>query len=386
MTAYTTPVLKSDDHDFSTEGGKLAFWKQILPKKSIHYTAKDGSRQSIDFTDEYLADLANNQAVDSVPFMLADADNRHTMDPERQRGDIRKMEVRDDGLYAKIVFPTVKAAKAVLSNPGLGVSARIREGVQRSDGSTLSRGIIHVLGTLDPQVSGMGPWQPTDLSTDEEVLDLSTEGYDDMPKADTEQEIDISKVTVEDVEKMTEAQLEQFLSAAMPGFDASDLDDGEDDDENAESDDEDDTEDDGSEDTESEDQPVSAGAELSNENRGDIELANQRAEAAGRRAEDALKRLAAAEWKATRDAYLSAGVPPFALDLAAPVLNRPDAMVIDLSNGDEDDLDVSAVVTGLLDALKGSIDLSNEQGHSGQRDGQGEDPDAKLLEQWKNES
>jgi len=52
------------------------------------------------------------------------------------------------------------------------------------------------------------------------------------------------------------------------------------------------------------------------------------------------------------------GVPAAALDLAAPVLNRADDMVIDLSFAQEEDVNVSAIVRGLLDSLKGTVDLS----------------------------
>lgn len=119
---------------------------------------------------------------------------------------------------------------------------------------------------------------------------------------------------------------------------------------------------------------------MSNKAAADIELANQRAVAAEKRANEAMKRVADAEWREERASLLSQGVPPAALDLAAPVLNRGDDMVIDLSNYDEANLDVSAVVRGLLETLKGTVDLSNEQGHSGFAEG--EDPDKAMLDLW----
>lgn len=370
--AYQTPLL-AGDFELSSTGGKLAFWKQILPKRAIEYTAKDGSRQRINFDDKYLTDLATSQAVDTVPFLLADKDNAHTMDPERQRGDVQKFEVRDDGLYAKIVFPDVKSAEAVIRNPQLGVSARIREGIHKSDGSTLSRGIIHVLGTLDPQVGGMSPWQPTDLSTEQgEVLDLTSEEYKDMAKKNTGPARDINELTAADIEAFSDEELDEFLAQVVPEFSAVESDEDEDDSDELEDEDED----------EEESLLAGAGASLSNKARADIELANQRADAAGRKAQEALKRLAEAQWTATKDAYLNAGVPPFALDLAAPVLNRPDDMVIDLSVTDDPDVNVTEVVKGLLDALKGTVDLSNEQGHNGSWDGNGEDPDKPILDSW----
>lgn len=373
--SFNTPSVHSTEFDLAHEDGRLAFWKQILPKKSIHYTAKDGSRQQIDFTDDYLKDLANNKAVDKVGFLLADKDNGHTMDPERWRGEVTQMEVRDDGLYGKIVFPSAEAAKAVLDNPELGVSARIREGVARSDGSTLNRGIIHVLGTLDPQVSGMSPWQTADLSTESDVLDLSDEEYEDMAKKKA-----LDEYSEADIDAMTDEELDAFLTEFVPDFEnyTDEADDADED----ESD-----EDEANEDAEAKEKAlVGAGADMSNKDTSDVDLANQRAEAATARANEALKRVAEAEWREERSGYLSEGVPPHALDLAAPVLNRADDMVIDLSFADEADVNVSEVVRGLLDSLKGTVDLSVEEGHSGTfRAGDGEDPDKALLDRWNSE-
>lgn len=375
--SFQTPTFKSGDYDLSVKDGKLAFWKQILPMRTIDYTAKDGTRQKITFDQEYLTDLATANAVDKLGFLLADGDNRHTMDPERWRAEVAEMEVRDDGLYGKIVFPNADAAKAVLDNPDLGVSARIRENVQRSDGTTLRRGLIHVLGTLDPQVSGMSPWEATDLSNEGEFLDLTQEEYGDMADDKTTDEATkFDGVTEDDVEKMTDEELNEFLTHL--GLDPSvytDLDE-------VGADESDEDEDD--EDHEDEDQLVGAGADMSKTGtQGDIELANQRADAATARAEEALKRVAEAEWATERTAYLGKGVPPHALDLAAPVLSRADDMVIDLSVTNDADVNVSEVVRGLLDALEGTVDLSNEEGHNGHfRAGDGEDPDAELLAAW----
>lgn len=362
-----TPSLSTADFELSNAGdGKVAFWKQILPKKLIHYTAKDGSRRTLNFDEAYLTDLAKNQAVDKIPFVLADKDNAHTMDPERVRGDVAQLAVREDGLYGKIVFPNMEAAKAVIDNPSLGVSARIREGIQKSDGSTLSRGIIHVLGTLDPQVSGMSGWQTADLSAEQgDVLDLTDEEYMEMPKSKNKKSIE--DYTEAEIEAMSDEDVDAFLTEFAPEL--ADV-----------FSDEEGGSDEGEPENEHEKELEPA---LSNKASSDIELANQRAERASRQAAEALTRLAQAEWDRARSELLSAGVPPFALDLAAPVLNRADDMVIDLSVTDEDDVNVSEVVRGLLDALKGTVDLSNEKGHNGSWDpANGEDPDKALLDQW----
>lgn len=370
--AIQTPVLHDADYDLSARDGKLAFWKQILPMKSIHYTAKDGSRQTMDFTKEYLEGLASATAVDQIGFLLADIDNRHTMDPERWRGAVEQMEVRDDGLYGKIVFPSQEAAKAVLDNPALGVSARIRPNVQRSDGSTIPAGIIHVLGTLDPQVSGMSGWTPTDLSTDQtEVLDLSDEEYADMPKQEQTAAEKFANVTEADIDAMDEGTLDEYLAFLGVDFDAYTETDEHETDEGDEPD----------EAKADEKTLVGAGADMSTKTGQDIDLANERIARADARAADALRRVAEAEWREERNAYMAEGVPAAALDLAAPVLNRADDMVIDLSVMDEDDVNVSEVVRGLLDSLKGTVDLSTESGHLGVHTGE-DNPDQPILDRW----
>lgn len=361
------------------DDGRLAFWKQILPLREIHYTAADGSRQRLDFNEPYLTDLANNKAVDKVGFLLADTNNAHTMDPERWRGDVTEFKIRDDlpnpehnGLWGKIVFPNREAAKAVLDNPDLGVSARIREGVQKSDGSMISRGIIHVLGTLDPQVVGMAGWQTADLSmATDDVLDLSNETFEEGNKTMAfDANKPLADYTEADIAAFTEDELDSFLDAAADLFD------GTLEEITAEVVTPEVTE------TKTKPEEVRETVSLSNEAQSQIDRANARAS-------EALRRAAEAEWKTERETYMLAGVPPFLLDLSAPVLNRPDEFVVDLSNTDGAgvEIDVSKIVRQLLDAAQGTVDLSVENGHGGTfKTGDGEDPDKALLDLWAEQS
>lgn len=370
MSTLQTPSC-SGEYDFAKHEGRLAFWKQILPKKTVHYTAKDGSRQVVNFDEQYLTDLATSKAVDKIGFLLADKDNAHTMDPEKWRGEVAEMQVREDGLYGKIVFPSPEAAAAVLANPDLGVSARIRENVAKSDGSVIRRGLIHVLGTLDPQVSGMSGWQTADLSNEgESVLDLSDEEYEDMadekPTDEVKKDKPLSEYTEADIDAMTDEELDAFLAAhAVPESTYTE--------DNAE---------------EPEEALAGAGADMSKpQDQMQIDLANEAVAKANARADEAMRRVAEAEWREERAAYASRGVPPHALDLAAPVLNRPDDMVIDLSNSGDADVNVSEVVRSLLGALEGTVDLSNEIGHSGTFSANdSDDPDRALLDAWNAQS
>ncbi len=113
-----------------------------------------------------------------MPFQIAPDDNRHTNDPERFRGEILDVEVGPDGLYGTV--KTTPAGEQILSeNPGLGVSARIVEDYARSDGQFFSAALQHVLGTLDPRIPSLGPWQAIDASNSGElVIDLSAYQFD----------------------------------------------------------------------------------------------------------------------------------------------------------------------------------------------------------------
>lgn len=379
MTDILTPVNRNTSLDFAGgKGSRLSFWKQVLPKKIVHYTDHtSGKRKTIDFRDEkMLSHLATAPGKDEVDFMLAPSDNSHTMDPERRRGKVSAMEVRDDGLYARIDFPDADSAKAVLSNPNLGVSARIRPNIEKSDGTVNPLGIIHILGTLDPQISGMKPWEKADLSAPgDDVLDLSSEEYDDMAKKKK-----LDDYTEADLDGMTDEELDEFLAEHAPSV--ADLISDEDGDEpDSDSDEEDENEnddpaDEDEDDTEDEENLVGVGADMS-KFQASIDLANARAN-------EALRRAAEAEWKAEREKYLGEGVPPWALDLAAPILTRADDMVIDLSNeGGPKDVNASETVRKLLDGFKGTVDLSAEAGHGGTfRSGDGDDPDAEMLTAW----
>lgn len=369
-----TPTLHGEYDLSHDEAGRLAFWKQVLPKRLIHYTGQDGKRHTLNFDERYLQDLSVNKAKDKVDFLLATKDNAHTMDPERWRGSVEEWKIIDgqpdpkhNGLYARIVFPSREAARAVLDNPDLGVSARIRENIERTDGSTVARGIVHVLGTLDPQVDGMRGWEATDLSTETgTLLDLTHEIYEDGTMADTA-EVTLEKAWTEyteaEIDEMDDAHLDAFLAASEADL-GSILESAEDE-ESEEPEDETD---------ETDEEPEMAS--LSNEAQQQIDLANTRAQRA-------LAELATARWEKAKDAYLNAGVPAKMVDLAEPLFNRATPFVVDLSNEGGTRLDVADIVSKILDEAKGTIDLSTEEGHSGTfTAGDGEDPDGAALKLW----
>ena len=163
------------------ELGNGTWSKRLLPVGQIEYQGR-----TLKFNRQYLEGLAEafaSRAYDQVPFQIADGKNTHTNDPERFRGEVQRMVVRDDGLH--IVVKTTPAGNALLeANPHLGVSARIVEDYARSDGKYWPVAVQHVLGTLDPRIPELGPWQPgADLSNGEPdmIIDMSNERWADEP-------------------------------------------------------------------------------------------------------------------------------------------------------------------------------------------------------------
>jgi hypothetical protein len=378
-TLLYTPYDSSSTIDLS--GGRI-FRKQILPIGSIMYKGR-----RLEFTREYLGSLIQafkDRAYDQVSFILADPDNRHNMNPENWRGSVRGFELTDSGLDG-ILELTPEAAKLVRENPRLGVSAQIVEGYERADGKKYPQAIRHVLGTLDPRVPGMAPWQAVDLAADPaaEQIDLTEhtfEGSADMARAQTASEPQVDpEVELEQTEEAPEAPEAGEVEHAEP----EEIEGSEDSDEDVSqwSDEELqqflDSLDDGA--------PVQGEAPamaLSNADRQTIDLANAgveelRQHVAGLQAEVAQSRFAA-----ERERFLAQGVPPHLVDLAAPVLSSPDAAVIDLSNGSQ--VDTAEVLRKVLGACAGYVDLAGEYGTSTTPEVE-TDPDQGLLDAWDNE-
>jgi hypothetical protein len=359
---YLTPTEEGG----AVELSRTLFRKKILPMGTINYKGR-----RINFDRQYLTDLATSfhaGAYDQVPFMLADKDNAHTMDPERYRGECKGVEVADDGLYGTFEL-SGDAAQLVKANPKLGVSARIVEQYDRADGKTFPRAMQHVLGTLDPRLPGLGAWTEVALSgydSQDTVLDLTA--------AEFEGEETVAKTEDGTIDGLTQEEYEQLLAAL----------DLEDDEETTVSDDaaedEDDEETDDSAELEDDEEREPVGASLSNEQKTAIELAN--AEIAE------LKRARAADsFKALKSELVRKGVPPALVDLAKPVLEAPDGFVLDFSNGTEENkVDAAQVVRSILDTAVGYLDLAKERGHSvdfsnDESDGE-DDEDAELLSMW----
>lgn len=390
----TQALLTPFDLSNATPLGKNRFRKQILPLGSINYKGR-----KIDFNRRFLSDLVRsfkNRAYDQVPFVLADGRNQHNEDPRNFRGSVRDLVLTEDGLDAVLEL-SADGAKLISNNPELGVSARIIEMLEKSDGRTFPRAIRHVLATMDPRVTGMRPWQAVDLSDDGdiEVVDLTAETYQgrntQMPKSklrlgsvDSKTKtatIDLSALSDDEFEALldlgtddTEVEIDPETGLPVPVEDP----DGEE------------------EDPDEEEAVVPATGEqppatpASGPKKRKVTTEEEFPETASVPAavtnlsnEFAAFRLdqRKKEWNTRKLTLAEAGVPPFLLDLAEPhMLAEPKS--IDLSSGDS--VDATATINKMLDGFTGVVDLTPEMGHSIDLSdiGRKDDADQALLDEW----
>jgi len=340
MPAETALLAPVDSND-AVELSKTLWRKQVLPRGTIDYKGR-----RISFDKQYLTDLAaafKANAFDQVAFLLAKDDNAHTMDPERFRGEVRGVEVTQSGLDVLLDL-TPDAADLVRKNPKLGVSARIIEGLERADGAKFPRAIQHVLGTLDPRVTGMASWQEVSLS--EEVVDTV-----DM----TTEEVHMSETTPPEVPPQADppapAPEPEPPVANTPEEDAT------------------------------ADAELARVAALSNGNRTDtvdlLENQNQ-------------TRIAQLELELSRQKFITEmrewidkGVPPAIVQLARPVLELPQPPVIDLSNQGGSQIDVAGVIRGMLNETCGFVQLAREVGSTFSKNDSEDDRADAVLKAWK---
>lgn len=370
---FHTPFDFSD----AIPAGRRRFWKQILPETSIKYNGR-----RIDFNRGFHTDLSESfskKAFDQVPIVFAGAANDHNMDPRNFGGEVIRTEYRGSGKSGGtwgLIEADAEAAAAIAKNPKLGVSARIRQGIEKADGRTFPRAIEHVLLTMNPRVTGMSPWQAVDLSeedADPEVVDLTAYTYKKgtlMGKTATKTRR--SRASQIDLSLLDDDEFQRLIDLAATATVDEDVDEDEDEDLD-EIDDEAEVEvkprrkrskvkvtkttekDEEVDDEDAEDDEVDdVDADLS-----DRVIKRSEVSQFGQMRLDLAKR----DWKQTRANYTAAGVPPFMLDLAEPVLSSPDNFEIDLSDSDEG-YDVRDAMTQMLDGVKGIIDLTGELGIS----------------------
>jgi hypothetical protein len=324
--------------------------KKLLPVGQISYKGR-----TLQFTPGYLSGLVqafNDRAYDQVPFQLAGDENKHTNDVERFGGQITGMDLQPDGLYIDVA-PTERGKAVLSSNPGCGVSARIVEAYDRSDGKFYPKAIQHVLATLDPRIPGLGTWQAVETSNVADVTyDLSGGTYSEeegvMPELNQEQQDRLQQLLALPPDKI--AQLVAQLPGDLTAGDVGQLNgesggaarpDGEDEltDEELDAiiDEALDLEAKGLLNLDEEEQqpePVASG--LSNEQQLAVELAQATGDENARQLGIITAQLDHERWEAERRKLTGSGVPPFIADLAQPLLEGA-GHTVDLANGNSVD-------------------------------------------------
>lgn len=354
----TTAVLTPFHGAQAVELSSRVWRKKILPVGEVEYKGR-----MLRFTRDYLGRLVaafQDRAYDQVPFQLADAANSHTNDPERTRGEITGMELGEDGLYVTAQV-TEKGEQVLTANPRLGVSARIVEDYARSDGRRFPAAIQHVLGTLDPRIPGLGPWQAIEAASPapDQVVDLSGALFaGDEPGIEQQTRTDV----MADLNALTDAQRQRLamlldlpddqLDALAEGgvvvtadeLDALTSPEGGEDDGGELTDEELDAiiaeaeqleaagllDEDGDTQTQVEGEPVTAG--LSAEAEFAINLANARAEETARELSVVTARLREEDYQAEKRRLADLGVPPYITELARPLLEGA-GHAVELANG-----------------------------------------------------
>jgi hypothetical protein len=345
--------------------------KKLLPLGTIHYKGR-----VLNFDRGYLSGLVSSfrqRAYDQVPWQLAGDENKHTNDVERTGGQITDMTLEPDGLYIEMQ-PTERGARVLKDNPGVGVSARIVEGYDRSDGKTFPRAIQHVLATLDPRIPGMGGWQAVEAANDVQVtVDLSGEQFSQeattMPDLDDAQQEKLAKLLGLDPDKLAaligqmpegtapdpaalgedpegdpedpeiaaiaaqiDAMSDEELAAWEASLDAEDL------------------------------EPEPAAAGLTAESALALELASAQGDENARQLGIIQGQLDAERWQGERRRLIAGGVPPVVADLAQPLLEGA-GHVVDLSNGTS--VDAGQIIRKVLAEyarITQSLDMGMELG------------------------
>lgn len=433
-----TTLLSPFDLSRADQQSGRTFRKQILKKGTITYQG-----QRIAFDDAFCQEAVrafHSGAYDQVPFVLADMSNRHNMDPDRFRGEVVDMEVTPDGIDA-VVKTTKAGAKAIESNPRLGVSARIVQGLEKVDGRRFKLAIQHVLATMDPRLTGMRPWEAVDLAEiddDEEVLDLTnahTKKGTPVPTKTARRRSAGGEVLTFDLSQLTDKQFELLLSTAVveapPAADDGvveetvtrktkrnprgrrpvrqtvqpDPEDDELDDEDLEDDDEledeevvepeadpeaEEDEDLGEDDEDLEEEepapPVAKKKKKGLPVRQRVEMSTPIRRKKVSKARRLELELAEEKWANKKIQLIDAGVPPALLDLAEPIMKQPDRLVIDLSETGDRTVDARMVLGRVLEEVSGMIDLAPEMGHGVTKVSDDKDDETrKKLNVWDDE-
>lgn len=375
-----TAVLTPFDRSPGRRDGLGRWRKRLLPVGEVRYEGR-----ILKFTQDYLGKLAaafKAKAYDQVPFQLAGSDNKHTNDVERTAGQVAGMDVDlngpdGPGLYIDLT-PTERGKQVLADNPGVGVSARIVEEYDRSDGKFWPAAIQHVLATLDPRIPGLGPWRTVEAANGITMtIDLSGLSFAGDDGGSTMPDIpDALKARLDQIAALPDSQWQQLITGlSAPGLTPEELAAlgiGDSRDGNDDPSDEDlaalvaslPDEDLAALEMEYQQELAGAGAAtgLSVEAVQAIELAQQTGAEALRQLGDVNAELDQQRFATERRRFYDMGVPAPVLKEFAPLLQGT-GHVIEMSNGET--VDAGAVVRrGLAEYARMAqlLDLSGEQG------------------------
>lgn len=307
------------------------FWKQIIP---MNRTIKYGN-QEITFNRSLLERLKANydsHLMDQTAFQLVDDENRHdtpedlakdrNWDPERYRGDVQETKIVDSGFWGKFKL-TPEGVKTIKNNPKLGVSASIKPEWTDEKGQKHEWVLRHVVGTLNPKIKGMSPWQKESITLtakddeNEEVFDLTTVEPSTKPDDTT----DDSKISVDKAEYEKMVANSKFLEDGEKILD-----------------------------------------EILAEEDEEVKLSDSEPEYVKDPAITALEnKVAASDWRAERERLTNKGVPAGMLNLCDGIMSVAEVPTINLSDGAS--ADPRETILKLLEEAKGYVDLTDENGH-----------------------
>lgn len=175
-------------------GGNL--WrKHILPYGKINHKGR-----ILDFSKKFAKQLVSSfkqKPFDQVPFFKVDADNQHNSDPDNFRGEVKGLELGDDGVYALVETNQKGTEYLKNDNPKLGTSVRVRfDYTRNADNKRFGPVLEHLAGTTLPHVPGLKPFAPADMT----LVDMSEQressthagGVEDLTACSFEKDTSVS--------------------------------------------------------------------------------------------------------------------------------------------------------------------------------------------------
>ncbi len=168
------------------------FKKHILNKGTLIYPGVSGGKIEVD--DEFVSALKKNfdaGVCDIVQVPLADSNNRHSEDPDRNIGEVVGIEESDGKVYAIIdARDSTRADK--LGSTLLGASAFLSTNYKdTTTGEPVGPALLHVCVTNRPYVTGLEEYEEivaASADTSNEVVVLTPEAVEESTSTQRKEE------------------------------------------------------------------------------------------------------------------------------------------------------------------------------------------------------